>query len=196
MTWEAILGTWPYILAIGNALGLLFFLAFLIREREMVAKTWEGVKYGIGSIYKGYLEERNNRRFAKQQAEERHLRALIPPAIPLTYLLFFDWGEVAVKPRALAIAKEAAENLPKVDYTRIEVHGHADNTGTPRDNQRLSIKRAQAVADALVENGAERDLISVHGFGDTKLLVATGRNVREPQNRRVEIYIVVQNDDA
>jgi len=34
-----------------------------------------------------------------------------------------------------------------------------------------------------------REAISIHGFGETRLLVSTGPGVREPQNRRVEIVL-------
>jgi len=40
-----------------------------------------------------------------------------------------------------------------------------------------------------VRNGVPRNAITIQGFGETNLLVPTGPNVREPQNRRVEIII-------
>jgi flagellar motor protein MotB len=39
----------------------------------------------------------------------------------------------------------------------------------------------------LVRDGVPQNVISMHAYGDTKLLVPTGPGVREPQNRRVEI---------
>jgi OOP family OmpA-OmpF porin len=72
-----------------------------------------------------------------------------------------------------------------VQYTRIEVNGYTDTSGTPQYNQGLSIRRAQAVAGELVRDG----VIGVQGFGETHPLVPTGAGVREPQNRRVEIII-------
>jgi OOP family OmpA-OmpF porin len=53
----------------------------------------------------------------------------------------------------------------------------------------LSVRRAQAVAAELVKDGVPRNAISIQGFGETHLLVQTDDNVREPQNRRVEILI-------
>ena len=64
-----------------------------------------------------------------------------------------------------------------------------DTSGTPAYNKGLSVRRAQAVAAELVKNGVARNSIAIQGFGDTKLLVPTGPNTREPQNRRVEIII-------
>jgi outer membrane protein OmpA-like peptidoglycan-associated protein len=53
----------------------------------------------------------------------------------------------------------------------------------------LSLRRASTVKSALVKEGVPADSISVVGRGETALLVPTKDNIREPQNRRVEIVI-------
>ena len=111
------------------------------------------------------------------------------PAPARSYLVFFDWDKSTLTDRARQIIKEAADNSTRVQYTRIDVNGYTDTSGTPQYNQGLSVRRAQAVAGELVRNGVPRNAISIQGFGDTHLLVPTGQGVREPQNRRVEIII-------
>lgn len=111
------------------------------------------------------------------------------PAPARSYLVFFDWDKADLTDRAKAIVKEAADNSTRVQVTRIEVNGYTDTSGTPKYNQGLSERRATAVAGELVRDGVARDEISIQGFGETHLLVATGPGVREPQNRRVEIII-------
>jgi OmpA-OmpF porin, OOP family len=111
------------------------------------------------------------------------------PAPARSYLVFFDWDKAALTDRARQIVKEAADNSTRVQVTRIEVNGYTDTSGTPRYNQGLSVRRAQAVAAELVRDGVPKDVITIQGFGDTHLLVATGPGVREPQNRRVEIIM-------
>jgi OmpA-OmpF porin, OOP family len=106
-----------------------------------------------------------------------------------SYLVFFDWDKANLTNRARAIIKEAADNSSKVQYTRIEVNGYTDTSGTATYNQGLSVRRAQAVAGELVRDGVPRDAITIQGFGETHLLVPTGQGVREPQNRRVEIVM-------
>jgi OmpA-OmpF porin, OOP family len=116
--------------------------------------------------------------------------AAVPAQAPArSYLVFFDWDKATLTDRARQIIREAADNSTKVQYTRIEVNGYTDTSGTPRYNQGLSVRRAQAVAAELVKDGVPRNAISIQGFGDTHLLVPTGPGVREPQNRRVEIII-------
>jgi len=113
------------------------------------------------------------------------------PASPVSrsYLVFFDWDRADLTDRARQIVSEAAANSTKVQYTRLEVNGYTDTSGTPQYNQGLSIRRAQSVAAELVKDGVPKAAISIQGFGETHLLVPTGQGVREPQNRRVEIII-------
>jgi len=115
--------------------------------------------------------------------------AVPAPAASRSYLVFFDWDKATLNDRARAIVREAAENSTRVQYTRIEVNGYTDTSGTPTYNQGLSLRRARAVAGELVRDGVPANAISAQGLGDTALLVPTGPNVREPQNRRVEIII-------
>jgi OmpA-OmpF porin, OOP family len=111
------------------------------------------------------------------------------PAPARSYLVFFDWDRATLTDRAREIIREAAIASTHVQYTQILVNGYTDTSGTFRYNMGLSIRRANAVAAELVRNGVPRNVISIHGYGETHLLVPTGPGVREPQNRRVEIII-------
>ena len=93
---------------------------------------------------------------------------------------------------ALAFASAQANNGPYVAggagvNTRIDVVGNTDTSGTPTYNQGFSERRAHTVAAEPVHDGVPRTAISMHAYGDTKLLVPTGPGVREPRNRRVEV---------
>ena len=111
------------------------------------------------------------------------------PAPSRSYLVFFDWDKATLTDRARQIIREAADNSTRVQYTRIEVNGYTDTSGTKQYNQGLSVRRAQAVQAELLKDGVPQNAITIQGFGDTHLLVPTGPGVREPQNRRVEIII-------
>ncbi len=111
------------------------------------------------------------------------------PAPTRTYLVFFDWDKADLTERARQIISQAAQNSTRVKYTRIEVNGYTDRSGTPAYNQKLSIRRAQSVAAELVKDGVPQGAIDIQGFGETHPLVPTAAGVREPQNRRVEIIL-------
>ncbi len=131
----------------------------------------------------------------------RYAFNVAPPAIAIpspvtpqaqaarTYLVFFDWDRADLTDRARQIIAEAAQATTRVQVTRIEVSGHTDTTGTAQYNQGLSVRRAQNVAAELVRLGVPRASITTQGFGFSQPLVSTGANVREPQNRRVEIVL-------
>jgi len=104
-----------------------------------------------------------------------------------TFLVFFDWDNADLSARSAGIVRDAAGYSSGAKYTRIDVAGNTDTSGTPAYNQGLSERRARAVAAELVRDGVPQKVIDMHAYGDTHLLVPTGPGVREPQNRRVEI---------
>jgi outer membrane protein OmpA-like peptidoglycan-associated protein len=111
------------------------------------------------------------------------------PAPARTYLVFFDFDRADLTDRARQIIAEAATNAPRVQTTRIEVTGHTDTVGSAAYNQALSVRRANAVAAELERRGIPRSQMVITGRGFSQPLVPTGPNVREPQNRRVEIVL-------
>jgi OmpA-OmpF porin, OOP family len=104
-----------------------------------------------------------------------------------TFLVFFDWDRANLTTRAAGVVRDAAAYSQGNRYTRIDVNGNTDTSGTPAYNQGLSERRARTVAGELVRDGVPQSAIDMHAYGDTHLLVPTGPGVREPQNRRVEI---------
>jgi len=111
------------------------------------------------------------------------------PAPARTYLVFFDFDSATLTDRARQIIAEAAANAPRVQTTRIDVTGHTDTVGSAAYNQALSVRRAEAVARELEARGIPRSQMVIRGVGFSQPLVPTGPNVREPQNRRVEIVL-------
>lgn len=69
--------------------------------------------------------------------------------------------------------------------------GHTDTSGAPSYNQRLSLRRAEAVRQAMIKHGTPANIISIEGVGENQLMVPTGPNVREPSNRRAQIMIKI-----
>ncbi|MGO9819012.1 MAG: OmpA family protein [Acidocella sp.] len=111
------------------------------------------------------------------------------PAPAKTYLVFFDWDKYNLTPRATQIVAQAASDSKTQNVTTLDVSGYTDTSGTPQYNMGLSERRAKAVAAQLVTDGVPASEIEIHAYGETHLLVPTGPNVREPQNRRVEIVM-------
>ena len=113
-----------------------------------------------------------------------------PPMVtPPSFMVFFDWDRSNLSAQALATIKQAADAYKSKGSARITATGHTDTSGPEAYNMALSLRRANAVKDALVREGVPATAITVIGKGESQLLVQTGDGVREPQNRRVEIVI-------
>lgn len=119
--------------------------------------------------------------------------AAAPPPAPApaatSFMVFFDWDRSDLSPQALATIGQAAQAYKNKGNARIVATGHTDKSGPDDYNMALSLRRANAVKDALVRNGVPASAISVIGKGETQPLVQTADGVREPQNRRVEIVL-------
>lgn len=108
------------------------------------------------------------------------------------YLVFFDWDKADITPVSDKIIGDAAAAAGKIRAVSIHVIGHTDTSGSPAYNQKLSLRRADAVRKSLVAKGVPAKMVTVEGKGETQLLVQTGENVREPSNRRAQILIRVK----
>jgi len=111
------------------------------------------------------------------------------PVAPPSFMVFFDWDRSNLSDQALGTIRQAAAAFKSKGSARITATGHTDTSGPESYNMALSLRRANAVKDALVREGVPAQAISVIGRGEQGLLVQTGDGVREPQNRRVEIVV-------
>ncbi len=112
-----------------------------------------------------------------------------PAVAPPSFMVFFDWDRSNLSDQAINTIRQAAGAFKTKGNARITATGHTDTSGPESYNMALSLRRANAVKDALVREGVPAAAIAVIGRGEAGLLVQTGDGVREPQNRRVEIVV-------
>jgi outer membrane protein OmpA-like peptidoglycan-associated protein len=103
------------------------------------------------------------------------------------FLVFFDWDKWNLTPQAKQVVAQAAEEFKRTGRANITATGHTDTSGSAKYNQWLSERRAESVKQELVRLGVPAANIVTIGRGQNDLLVPTKDNVREAQNRRVEI---------
>jgi OmpA-OmpF porin, OOP family len=78
------------------------------------------------------------------------------------------------------------------EIERIEVQGHADDTGTADFNKRLSLARAEAVRAWLIKKGIDSKRLHAQGFGATRPVAPNTSDIGRQRNRRVEFSITKQ----
>jgi len=149
--------------------------------------------FGLGGNVSGNFPNNNFSLMASLQWKFGAPEAAPPPPPPPvsspSFMVFFDWDRSNLSAQALQTIKQAAAAFTAKGNARITATGHTDTSGPENYNMALSLRRANAVKDALVREGVPATAIAVVGRGEQGLLVPTPDGVREPQNRRVEIVI-------
>jgi len=106
------------------------------------------------------------------------------------FIVFFDWDKNDITASANDVLDAVAQEIrSRKDINGIVVVGHTDTSGGVAYNQKLSLRRAEAVKKGLVARGVDAAKLRVEGRGKTDLLVQTADGVREPANRRAQITL-------
>lgn len=111
------------------------------------------------------------------------------PVETTSTILYFPFDSPNLTETAKAAVQELASYLTSAGRAKININGHADRAGTDEYNMGLSQERARLVMEALAAAGVPRDAMEYFAFGETDNEVPTDDGVREPLNRRVEIFI-------
>ncbi|MEN5018897.1 OmpA family protein [Erwinia sp. Eh17-17] len=118
-----------------------------------------------------------------------------PETIRLDSLSLFDTGKAALKPGSLKMLVSALVDVKARPGWLIVVAGHTDSTGNPQANQQLSLKRAEAVRDWMLQTSdVSPTCFAVQGYGATRPVATNDTPEGRALNRRVEISLVPQAD--
>ncbi len=122
------------------------------------------------------------------QAKYPKLFTSMPPQA-VHFRLNFVMGGLVLTPESQNQLNQILQDTKNHVEKEIVVTGHTDSVGTDSNNDTLSLKRAQQVAQWLVGKGVSSKQIDVVGRGKRQLLVLTANDVDEPKNRRVDIVV-------
>jgi outer membrane protein OmpA-like peptidoglycan-associated protein len=103
--------------------------------------------------------------------------------------ILFDYDSSALRSVSRDELAEMAGVFNRYTDTTIVVGGHADSTGSTAYNQRLSERRADAVASYLQNQGVRGSRIDAVGYGESSPKASNATASGRQQNRRVEIYV-------
>lgn len=109
--------------------------------------------------------------------------------LSFTDKLLFDFGASSLTAPSRAAIQKISAALLKVGITHLRVEGHTDNEGAEVLNNKLSLARANVVADAMSVSGIPRDNITVKGLGMSKPVASNASKAGKAENRRVTIIV-------
>ena len=104
-------------------------------------------------------------------------------------IIYFDFDDFELSEISLNTLKNFI-NKNKKDLSNYIVFGHTDTKGSSEYNLKLSLKRAEAVKQILLNIGIDEKNISILGKGESDLAVKTPDNTKHPANRRAEVKIL------
>jgi outer membrane protein OmpA-like peptidoglycan-associated protein len=85
----------------------------------------------------------------------------------------------------------AADDLKQLPAGHVlEIAGYTGNTGNPAENIALSQRRAEAVRDALIKDGANPDMLVAKGYGSADSIASNDTPEGRLRNRRIEYHIL------
>ena len=111
------------------------------------------------------------------------------PPKPLSFTLYFSIANTEVTPESQPILEALLAEVAKRQAVEVQVTGHTDRVGTDANNDRLSLERAEAVRDMLVQRGLKSNFIRAVGRGEREPLIPTADDQPELRNRRVEVIV-------
>ena len=116
-----------------------------------------------------------------------------PTEKPRTVVLknvFFETGAATLKNVSKAELDKLVVLLTDNPTMKIQINGHTDNVGSPEINQKLSLNRATAVMNYLIEKGVASERLRAKGFGESQPIDTNDTAEGRRNNRRTEFLVI------
>lgn len=122
------------------------------------------------------------------------VKSLLPPVLKSDSLItlgdfLFETNSFKLKEKHFSQLDSLSKFLTSHSTLEVNISGHTDNTGSERHNVTLSSKRAEVVAQYLINKGVDDGKIIFEGFGSANPIGENQSTAGRAKNRRVEILI-------
>ena len=155
-----------------------------------------GKKYGFRAVAKGFFEVNKNidltdiTEYTEIEDEIMRIGPVEVGTVVRLNNIFFEFAKAILKPESFPELNRTVEFLKNNPNVEIEIAGHTDNIGSEITNLKLSQKRAQAVADYLIEHGIDPKRLIVKGYGESRPIAFNNTEEGRAMNRRVEFKVL------
>ena len=161
---------------------------------EFLAVMPLGSSYAFNAVADGYLFysanfELNGKASDQPYILEIYLKKLQTGADVVLKNIFFDTNKYELLPASITELTSLLDLLQVNKTMAIEIQGHTDNVGTIAENQQLSVQRAKAVYDFLLDHKIDVDRLSYKGFGAGTPLATNATAAGKQYNRRTSFVI-------
>jgi outer membrane protein OmpA-like peptidoglycan-associated protein len=114
-------------------------------------------------------------------------------AIPETESVLFEYDRSTLAAEETLKLDSLIHRIEGANPMHVRVEGHTDSKGSAKYNKNLSIKRAQAARNYLVQHGIQPSRISIKGFGEDLPLVPNDTEEHRAKNRRADLISMTGN---
>ncbi|HHO69195.1 MAG TPA: OmpA family protein [Gammaproteobacteria bacterium] len=115
---------------------------------------------------------------------------MMTKSVSLSAGALFDVNSATLKPAGKAELDKLAEHIRKMSEVQsVAIVGYTDSTGSEAYNKKLSLRRAIAVKNYLLDHGVPASVMSTLGMGEANPVASNATAAGRARNRRVEITI-------
>lgn len=161
---------------------------------EKLNKNLEIISVKISELNKKINEESielstNKNKLASEKNENKHnKKEIVDINKEYKLIVFFEFDKFNLSSEQIIELETFIDKAKENSDRKILVEGHTDSMGSKLYNLKLSEKRANFIKEYLINKNLV-NIIETISFGEEKLLIPSGDQVKEKQNRRAEVYL-------
>ena len=181
--------------AIGAGIGIL--LGGDAQSAAIGAAVGAGVGGGVGAVIGNRMDKKAEELAVLEAAKIETItdvNGLEGIKVTFDSGILFGFNSSKLSDESKETLTKFATAMKDMEQTDITIYGHTDNVGSEEANQKVSAKRADAVAEYLKKCGMSKDRLITKGMSFSMPVASNDTEEGRAQNRRVEIYITANQE--